>query len=303
MNQIAIDKVLDSRAKTSQTKRIYKSLYEDMRQYELDTGLSFDEDTLNTLVCYINQKQYTDIMTVNSRLLYIKYYLKEIGKEDQVKGVLAKDFDLSPGMIRQFIPSVDEMYSRFSLVYDPNNGDSIFPLGSFAWMGIPFADAISIQKDEVDLNSGVIMYSGTMTFQYMPIRMRDVMRAYSGVKSVVRDNRKTEMPDGRPEFIYKTVPAGSSRSGRPIQAGVASYWFAQVREAYNKLHTNQISTGYSDILRSGEYYKARELELQGMDWSLPKNGEKLQEVFKTKRIEPTYLRHNYFMYKKAFRLK
>lgn len=303
MKQEIVEKIIKERAKSESTKRLYEILYKDMEQYESTSGEFFDEHPRDAVIHFINHKKFSDIVAINTKLLYIKYYMHEIGCTNEVDDITSKDFDLCTGMREQLVPTLDDLYQRFLLAYSPDDGDSIFPLGSFAWLGMSFQEAISILKEDVDLNGRIIRDSKTDKEYRIPKRMQEILHRYSEVDLVRRDNRKIEVPDNRPEFIYKTVPIGSSRSGKPITMSVSTYWFATVRDKYNDTHTDHITMSYNDVVRSGRYAKARELELQGIDWEDTSNSELMQNVFQTKRIEPTYLRHNYFMYKKAFGLK
>lgn len=303
MKQEIIDKLLESKDPNGSAWKNDNSLYQYMIEYENLNGNDFDYPEKDDFLKMLYSQKNVDVASVKIKLQAIRRYINEScpGHVDTVPDI--SEVDLSKAMREQLVSSLEEVYSRLSLAYSPDDGDSIYPLCSFAWMGLSFKDAISIKTEEVDLENGVIHCKSPLIFDKMPDQMVDVLKRYRAVKSVRRDNRKIEMPDGRAEFIYKTVSAGSSRAGSKIASGTATYWFTVIREKYNQLHTEPISMSYQSIVRSAKFYKMRQMELEGVNWNLRSNSSLLKEIYQSDRQESGDIRYGYQMYKKAFGLK
>lgn len=303
MKQEIIDKLLEGKQIGGPTWKSDNSLYQYMIWFEEQNGVDFDNPKKDYFVELLYSQKNVDIASIKSKLQAIRRYINESCPEHIDEVPDASEIDLSGAARAQLVPSLEELYSRLSLAYSPDDGDSIYPLCSFAWMGLSFKDAIKIKTEDVDLENGVIHCKAPLIFDKMPNQMVDILKRYRAVKSVRRDNRKIEMPDGRPEFIYKTVSAGSKRSGTQINTGLMTAWFSMVENKYNALHIEPILMSYQDITRSAKFYKMRQLELEGVDWSLRSNSTLIKKIFQSNRVETGNVRYNYEMYKKAFGLK
>ena len=304
MDQKVIEQLLQEHAGSTETVKAYKSVYNRMRDFEAQYDKDFADDPYQMTIDFIKAQGYTNIMALNNQLLYIKYYLEKLGKGCQVEQIKGQDFDLSYPMRQKFVESLNEVYQRNSLVFAPDNGDAIFPLSSFAWMGLTLSQAISLPASMVDLDNGkIIGMESQTTFHQMPIEMCEVLAKFKGACISHKGNGQTKIPDRTSAFIYKTSFAGSNSVGKKLSIGTATSFFTRVREEYNKTHVLQITTTYKDITTSARYYRIRAEEINGLDINDTANGKRLQEAFNTKRIEPGYIRYNYQMYKKAFGLK
>ena len=303
MKQEIVEKILSQYAENQDMKRFYTTIYKSMSLYEEEVGRGIESFNASDIIEFFNAQKYSDIASVKNNLLYIKQYCRADGLKEDIQQIQANEIDLSLGMSEQLFKSLSDIYNMAFLEYSPDNGDAIFPLVSFAWMGLPFSQAVKVKKIDVDLEKGVIQNNGKLLFEIMPKEMCDILLRYVSVTSVKRANRKTEFPDGRPEFIYKTVPAGSSRAFTPITTPTVSSWYEKINTKYQSLYTNKKRLSTSNVLRSAKFYKLWQMELSGVDWKDKKNSSILQEAYGTSRIEPSDIRHNYFMYKKAFGLK
>lgn len=303
MNSQVIQQILDEHAKNPNTAKVYNGVYNAMSRFEIKEGCCFEDDPLRMLFGFVENQKYISAVILNTHLLCIKYYLRKLGCASAIEEVTSRDIDFSKAMLQTLVPSLEDMYQRARLVYLPENGDAIFPLCSFAWMGLTSPQAIKISEDAIDLQTGVIRSERALLFESMPQIMIDTLRQYKQVQQSNKGNGQIKIPDRNGSFIYKNSFAGSSSAGKNVADGTATYFFAKVREAYYKLYRTEIYTTYKDVTTSAKYYKARLAELRGTDWNKSENDKKLQAVFGTNRIEPAYLRHNYNMYKKAFGLK
>ncbi len=303
MKQEIIEQLLEGKDPSSKAWKNDNSLYQYMEEYEQANGVDFDRPDKEDFFGLLGSQNNIDIATLRIKLQSIRRYVMESCPEHEAAIPDAFEFDLSKTSKMRLVPSLEEIYSRLSLAYSPDDGDAIYPLCSFAWMGLSFKDAIKVKAEEVDLSDGIIHYNAPMIFEKMPANMIDILKRCRSVKSVRRENRKIEMPDGRPEFIYKMVSSGSKRAGSPIYSDTKSMWLEVVKEKYNKIHVDQIDMGYQDIVRSAKFYKMRQMELDGVDWSLRSNSSLLRKVYMSDRAEIGDIRYNYEMYKKAFGLK
>lgn len=255
------------------------------------------------LEAYFANEKYTSVVSLNSRLPYMKLYLRNLGRGKDIEDYTPMSFDLSGAMRAAFVESLEEVYQRCYAVYTPDEGDAIFPLVSFAWMGLTHSTALELPEDSVNLSNGRIYTEQTLAFDTMPPIMTDILTRYQHANRFQKGNGQQKLPDRTGTFIYKLSFAGSSSAGKNLDIGTSAFFFAKIREQYNATHTLQITTTYNNIIDSARYYKARQMELNGVDWNQASNAKLLQSVFQTTRIEPGYLRHNYQMYKKAFGLK
>lgn len=303
MNEQAIREIMEERCQNSNTASAYQSVYRSMREFEKKTGRCFEDSPVDMLFEYVAQKQYKSVVMINTQLLYIRHYLEKVGCGDKVRDISSRDFDISAAMKAAYVGSIEELYNRCKLVYDPDNGEAVYPYVSFAWMGIPQTEAKSLPENAVHLDTGRIDTSTQLIFDTMPELMIEILTKFQNATQSTKGNGQIKLPDRVGAFIYKTSHAGSSSAGKLIALGTANDLLAKVREAYKETYHQTITTTFKDIEKSARYYKARKMELAGADWDDVANSALLQQVFGSNRIEPVYLRHNYHMYKKAFRLE
>lgn len=305
VNENIIQQILDERAQNPNTRKAYKATYNKMAKFEKRTGKQFDTRNEQLVFDYITDpaSKYDDVSSVNTALPQIKYYLRATGWNKSVEDLAARDFDISYSMRSALVESLDEIYQRGFLLYQPSNGDAFFPLVSMAWMGMPIQETLQLSDNSVDLSSGLITSESLLIFPQMPPNMIQILEQYSKSNQSDKGNGQTKLPDRIGRFIYKTSFPGSSSAGKGLDGTTYAYFFRQVNDKFNDTHDLQIRTTYGDIVQSAKYYKARQMELDGTDWQEQSNGKMLQEIFVTQRIEPGYLRYNYQMYKKAFGLK
>lgn len=294
---------MQERAQTPSTVRAYRSTYNSMANFEQKIGKTFEENPIEMLCAYIENEKYVSVVSLNTRLPYIKAYLRCLPEGGEVEEYTPMSFDLSKAMRASFVESLEEMYQRCNAIYSPDKGDAVFPLVSFAWMGLSQTIALTLPESDVDLANRRIKVDAPLIFDVMPSSMIDILQRYQFADVAQKNNGQTKLPDKVGTFIYKMSFAGSFSAGKTVDVSTSTYFFAKVRETYNAAHALQTTTTYNNIIDSARYYKARQMELNGIDWNQTSNAKLLQSVFQTTRIEPGYLRHNYQMYKKAFGLK
>lgn len=303
MDQKVVAEILREKGENPETLKAYRGIYNSMEKYEQQVGRNFTDDPQGMIGEFVNYYGYTSVISLNNHLRYIKYYLRQCGVNDMAQNIHGRDFDLSLPMQRAFVDSLDEVYRRNELVFSPDNGEAIYPLSSFAWMGLSLPEARLLPESDVDLKNRTITTREPLTFSKMPNEMADVLLRYQKAEISRKGNGQVKIADRIGPFIYKTSSAGSQSAGKPLAIGTATSFFTRVQEEYNKHHVLQINTTYKDIVTSGRYYKIRLAELEGTDIGSPSADSLLQQAFNTTRIEPGYIRHNYQMYKKAFGLK
>lgn len=303
MDQKVVAEILREKGENPETLKAYRGIYNSMEKFEQQVGRDFTDDPQGMMGAFVDFYGYTSVVSLNNHLRYIKYYLRRCGVSDAAQNVHGRDFDLTAPMRRAFVDSLDEVYRRNGLVFSPDNGEAIYPLSSFAWMGLSLSKARLLPESDVDLNNRTIVTAEPLTFSEMPNEMVDVLLRYQKAEISHKGNGQIKIADRVGPFIYKTSSAGSQSAGKPLAIGTATSFFTRVQEKYNEHHVLQINTTYQDIVTSGRYYKIRLAELAGIDISSPSADKLLQQSFNTSRIEPGYIRHNYQMYKKAFGLK
>lgn len=306
MNDKVIQEILEEKAQNPNTRKLYQATYRKMERFEQEIGRNFDEDPEALLFEYIEnpKHKYNDLVELNNRLPQIKCYLRAVGGNEAILKLTGKDFDISRSMRAVLVESLDEIYQRSYLCYRPDNGDAIFPLVSMAWMGLSGPEALRVADSAIDLKNKKIITDTQLIFDVMPNHMVHILSEYRAAEQSHKDNNgQTKLPDRIGRFIYKTSHPGSSSSGKPLSTSTVGDLFNRVRKAYNQTHDLQTYTTYGDVMKSAQYFKARQMELSGVDLMDGNNDVFLQSIFRTNRVEPGYLRHNYQMYKKAFGLK
>lgn len=304
MNQQLVERILQERGENAETAKGYRSAYNKMEDFEQRCNKEFIDDPSQMLVDFINDQAHTNIVALINQLRFAKTYLSECGLSKQVADITGRDFDLSKAMQRSFVDSLEEVYRRNSLVFDPANGDAIFPLSSFAWMGLSLTQALALPDKNVDLEHGVITGASIeLVFDHMPADMITVLTQFRNAVISKKNNGQVKFPDRIGLFIYKTSSPGSKSEGKSLSIGTATALFARARDEFNKRNELQITTTYKDITTSARYFAIRQAELAGLDIDSSDSNERLQQCFQTKRLEPGYIRYNYHMYKRAFGLQ
>lgn len=283
----------------------YCLVFDRMAEYELQSGQSFDHPTPEFVIAFLDSLHSTSIHSAQANLQIVRLYLDAVGQSCAVQSLTAQQIDLTNGIIRKFIPSIGELYHRIQVVAQPIEGYCLYPALTFAWMGMSLKEAIALKAEQVDLESGYIRTNARLTYSVLNPEMRRVLKEYRNAQPQKLNNRQSVFPDReeRAEFIFKMLSPTRSGRGTLIQSNYISKKIPEVREAYNKHHVIPMEVEYDDVIRSGRFAKLYEMECSGVDWNDPQNVLLMKFICDSERIEPSYLRHNYESYKKAFNLK
>lgn len=287
------------------TWRKYTVIYDAMAIYEELHQTSFNDMTPQMVINFLNQQQYSDIHSVQAALQVVRAYAKATNQSAAIGIVTASEISLLNGIRKELVPSLNELYRRIKLFTDLDSGNYLIPACTFAWMGMPLDEALSIHTDWIDLDTGVIHTDTPLIYERLSEEMLTAMRRYRTTPPQKGRNRQNLIPDmnERSEFIFRMLSITRKNRGAPIPKNEVSRQLALMQAAYRESQHEPMDMGYKDIIRSSKFAKLYAMECTGIDWNTQQNGTLMQEVYQTSRIEPSYLRHNYNSYKKAFSLK
>lgn len=300
MQQHLIDELKRDSDASEETWQERLDFYREMEEYEINQGVSFDEPTPDIVLDFLNGLRRSNIHTVQKDLQLVRVYTDKANASENFKDITAMDVDLTQGIRRELVPSINELYRRVRLIAQPYDGNYLFPVCSFAWMGLSLTETLSLKTSQVDLKTGVIVTQTKLTYPVMPDEMLTVLREYRNPQSYYGNNRHTVVSDQneRKEFVYKMLSLNDKRRGTKIRVNVMSGKFDEMNERCG----DGVDLKYSGVVRSGKFYRLYQMEKSGIDWNDLSNNSLLQSVYNTNRLEPSYLRHNYNAYKQAFNL-
>lgn len=300
MQQHLIDEIRRESDASDETWRERLDFYQEMGEYELNHGVDFDEPTPSIVLSFLNSLRRSNIHTAQKDLQLVRAYTDKANTSEYFKNITAADIDLTQGIHRELVPSIGELYRRIRLIAQPCDGNYLFPVCSFAWMGLSLTETLSLKAAQVNLKTGVIVTKTKLTYPVMPDEMLEVLREYRAPQSYQGSNHHVVVSDQneRKEFIYKMLPLNDKRRGTKIWVNVMSGKFDEVNERCG----SGVDLKHSGVVRSGKFYRLYQLEKDGVNWNDPANNSLMQSVYNTNRLEPSYLKHNYCQYKKAFGL-
>lgn len=183
--------------------------------------------------------------------------------------------------------SPEELCSKMLMVYEIDSAQPAMAALCFAWLGIDCGDALKLRHEQVDAKHGKIFSpTGEVIVSSMPECIRDMLEVYAKTNVAERTQNRTftVVADDIGFFIKKMVSANSNKVGKPIIKNQIQSLIGKLQILYNGTTGNDQTLNYTNVQRSGGFYRLRQMELAGVDVRSVKNADKVRMcIGKSKR--------------------
>lgn len=261
------------------------------------------EDALNAMGA-----SFDDYDVANGALNVLRAYARWLGYAGQNSGFLAMslpEIDLSEQLAPVVIKSPEHLYEEIMKVRQYDDGYPEPVVLFLAWLGLGWQDILSVQDDCVDLNSGIICSAtGEVLAENITGIPLDVLSRYRNCKSSFRDNRTGSYPVIKDMttsyFMRKFQSPNSKKFGTVYTRGQLTAATSVVATRYQELTgVNRLTV--HNAIRSGGFYRLRQLEESGVDVFATKNKALVLQAYRAPKNYYS-LKRMYAFYKKAFNL-
>lgn len=209
--------------------------------------------------------------------------------------------DFSQGVRKKCYRNYSDISALLRRKWTIDEGESVFPITIFAWLGIPIADAQLLTPADVDFVAGHILHPSQNGFCIWTDEMKDILSQYASFQSSRRDNDITMLRDySCKTFLFRLEVQNAKTQAEPGRIVNIS---EELGDASRTLRANGIceSLSYAEIAKSGVLHRMYLMECAGETEIAV-----LQYGMKPLKIPAGYpgdIKIIYEAYKKAFGLK
>ena len=273
-------------ARPASMTREYNSYFAGSEQFENKFGKDVAEFTAPEIDELFRSYGFLEPDTVRNRLArfssYAAWYQENIGGGlNCYKGYDVSTFPFAEYFNPTLIRSPELLCNMLRQVYDADSGQPVLAALCFAWLGIESGDAVLLRKEQVDAEHGKIFdQTGAIIVNSMPDCIRDLLYVYSKTQSATRVQNQTftVYAEDIGYFMKRMKSANSEKKSGPYSKAQMTVYLAELRAKFAELYGEEAATplNYSNVLRSGRFYRLHELAKSGVDVRSTKNADKVR---------------------------
>ena len=239
------------------------------RTYNMDLAC-FTPDMLGT---FMEAYGFSEPESVRSRKAafvgYADWYCEQIGQAEH----LIREYDLFTFPYKElFAPTLtlepEGLLSKLECVYPLDSAQPVIPAMIFAWLGIDATIALTMDAKLVDTKSGKIYaQDGSELIREMPECFRYALEVYEHTDEAERVQGQVFKVYAQSEgqFIKKMLTKQSKKTGSPYGSKEFSVQTAELRARYREISPSDESFSYTNVQRSGNFYRLHQLAKSGVD--------------------------------------
>jgi len=286
-------------------KRV-KPVWGRIEKYETATGAELLQMERSDLIEMIDSWEQTSPGSVRNDVSDIRQYFdwaiaNNFLTSNVAREISYRDIDYVRACRNKLYPDVETILEPIRHVLDPDGGFAIYPIIVFAWMGIQQKEAPLLERQAVNLETGVITCQSQTTFPVLSAYLLDYMRRYDIGREHVRNNGIPMLPGKRDRFLYKmdfkNQHKASSKLGNVVPSGIIGTFNFEFAKKYQLRPVD-----YHDIAKAGILFEVYQKESDGIDWSVLDNQKILRQLLNAPEAYPGDAMIVYEAYKKAFDL-
>jgi len=184
---------------------------------------------------------------------------------------------------KYFAPTIiktpEELLQNIAVVYHVETAQSVIPALCMAWLGVDLDDAIRLPTECVDVKAGKIYSAnGSVIAPDMPDCIRKLLQEYSTIKTSERTKNQTYpvYADDLGFFIKRMVDKDSKKVGQPISTKSMRAWITIFNDKLHEQLPNSKVINYTNVQRSGNFYRLHQMDQAGVDVRAVKNADKVR---------------------------
>lgn len=290
--------------RTDKTQQGYRSLFEYSGDFEQKMQKDIAEFSCSEFAEMLETWGFSEPENIRSRQAmiapYADWYIQEVG----LAGHHIRDYDLfSFPYAKLFMSTLtvepDELIYKITRIFELDSAQSAIPALCFAWLGINKKDALALKKNQIDFETGKIYAeNGDVVVNQVPKCMLEALMVYDQTKKAVRVHAySVPVFADETEFFIKRMRYEVSEK-RPGMLGVKELdnSIELLRKKYREQFGEEAATplNYTNVQRSGNFYRLHELAKSGVDVFSMKNKDLVRSILgQSKR----YHKDNMVMYR------
>lgn len=177
------------------------------------------------------------------------------------------------------IKTPEELLQNIAAVYHVETAQPVIPALCMAWLGVDLDDAIRLPTECVDVKAGKIYSAnGSVIAPDMPDCIRKLLQEYSTIKTSERTKNQTYpvYADDLGFFIKRMVDKDSKKVGQPISTKSMRAWITIFNDKLHEQLPNSKVINYTNVQRSGNFYRLHQMDQAGVDVHAVKNADKVR---------------------------
>lgn len=273
-------------------RNLYRKLFSRTEKEEETLGKDIACFSLEELANYFESLGFMEPDTLRGRITTLSVYgdwYKGLypDAEPHFRDYHVEDFPYAKLFAPLVTKSPEELCSKMLMAVPKDSAQPGVAALCFAWLGIDCGDAIILRHEQVDTKHGKIFSpTGEVIVSSMPECIRDLLEVYEKTNVAERTQNRTftVVADDIGYFIKKMVTKDSGRVGKPFKKEQIVNRIGYIQDEYNGTTGNDRSLNYTNVQRSGGFYRLHQMELAGVDVRSVKNADKVRMcIGKSKR--------------------
>lgn len=264
----------------------YKGLFRVSEPLEESYGKDLAEFTQEEIFAFLNSLEFVEPEGIRGRLAgLIRYgnFYKELfpNAHPQFQGVDVH----SVAYKTQFIPTLtlepEQLLNRIEQVYSPDSAQPAIAAFCLAWLGIDCGNAVKLKTEQIDTRAGIIYDAvGNVLLPTMPECIREALHIYANTREAIRVQNQTftVYADDIGYFIKRMKTKNSEKQSVPYSAKQLSAQVSLFAEQFVNLFGKENAewATYTNVQRSGNFYRLYQMEKAGTDVFNVKNADKVR---------------------------
>lgn len=175
----------------------------------------------------------------------------------------------------------EQLLNRIEQVYSPDSAQPAIAAFCLAWLGIDCGDAVKLKTEQIDTRAGIIYDAmGNVLLPTMPDCIRDVLHIYANTREAIRVQNQTftVYADDIGYFIKRMKTLNSTKVTGPFSTTQIGSSLSGFRERFADLFGKENAewATYTNVQRSGNFYRLYQMEKAGTDVFNVKNADKVR---------------------------
>lgn len=262
-----------------------RGVFEAVNNIEFEYSKDLAEFDPSIVGYFFEMSGFSEPNNIRTKLGYIAsyadWYVEQFGGSHRIRDYdifgfpYAKYFDIT------LCKSPEHLCNIIAQVYDVDSGQPAMAALMFAWLGVDLSDAVALKKEQVDTWHGKIYdATGGLIVHHMPEAIRERLDIYSKTYSAIRVQNQTftVYAEDIGYFIKRMKTANSDKKVGPFSSKQMMSLLTMMRDKYADQFGKEsaILLNYSNVQRSGNFYRLHQLAQSGVDVRKLKNSDKVR---------------------------
>lgn len=235
--------------------------------------------------CFFESYGFSEPDTIRTKLgnvaSYADWYVNNSGGAHTIRDYDIFSFPYAKFFDTALCKSPEHLCSLIDQVYDVDSGQPAMAALMFAWLGIDLSQAVTFKHEQVDTRNGKIYdATGSIIVHHMPEIIRERLDIYSKTHSAIRVQNQTftVYAEDIGYFLKRMKTLNSEKKAGPFSPKQIMSLMTTMRNLYAEQFGKETATvlNYSNVQRSGNFYRLHELAKSGVDIRSNKNADKVR---------------------------